>query len=115
MHFIFIRLLTINLIRLKLLIDYLNCLFSIYYIVIIRYRYYIDHRFVASYLIPSEMSQQYEQPAFDSNCMTLTRFVLAEQKKVPTATGDLTQLLTSIQTAVKAVSSAVRRAGLAHL
>jgi hypothetical protein len=59
--------------------------------------------------------QQYEPPAFDSNCMTLTRFVLAEQKKVPSATGDLTQLLTSIQTAVKAVSSAVRRAGLAHL
>lgn len=60
-------------------------------------------------------SQQYEPPAFDSNCMTLTRFVLAEQKKVPMATGDLSQLLTSIQTAVKAVSSAVRRAGLAHL
>ncbi|XP_026814117.1 fructose-1,6-bisphosphatase 1-like [Rhopalosiphum maidis] len=59
--------------------------------------------------------QQYEPPAFDSNCMTLTRFVLAEQKKVPSATGDLTQLLTSIQTAVKAVSSAVRRAGLTHL
>lgn len=52
---------------------------------------------------------------FDSNCMTLTRFVLAEQKKVPSATGDLTQLLTSIQTAVKAVSSAVRKAGIAHL
>lgn len=51
----------------------------------------------------------------DSDCMTLTRFVLAEQKKVPSATGDLTQLLTSIQTAVKAVSSAVRKAGIAHL
>lgn len=47
--------------------------------------------------------------------MTLTRFVLAEQKKVPTATGDLTQLLNSIQTAVKAVSSAVRKAGIAKL
>ncbi|XP_069679965.1 fructose-1,6-bisphosphatase 1 isoform X1 [Periplaneta americana] len=54
-------------------------------------------------------------PAFDSNYMTLTRFVLAEQKKVPTATGDLTQLLNSIQTAVKAVSSAVRKAGIAKL
>lgn len=54
-------------------------------------------------------------PAFDSNCMTLTRFVLAEQKRVPTATGDLTQLLNSIQTAVKAVSSAVRKAGIAKL
>jgi len=51
----------------------------------------------------------------DSNAMTLTRFVLAEQKKVPSATGELTQLLTSIQTAVKAISSAVRKAGIANL
>ncbi|XP_063215946.1 fructose-1,6-bisphosphatase 1 [Bacillus rossius redtenbacheri] len=54
-------------------------------------------------------------PAIDSNCMTLTRFMLAEQKKIPSATGDLTQLLNSIQTAVKAVSSAVRKAGIAKL
>ncbi|KAG7188381.1 hypothetical protein KM043_008034 [Ampulex compressa] len=47
--------------------------------------------------------------------MTLTRFVLAEQRKVPTATGDLSQLLNSIQTAVKAVSSAVRKAGIANM
>lgn len=53
--------------------------------------------------------------AFDSDCMTLTRFVLAEQRKVPSATGDLSQLLNSIQTAVKAVSSAVRKAGIANL
>ncbi|CAB0041957.1 unnamed protein product [Trichogramma brassicae] len=53
--------------------------------------------------------------SFDSNCMTLTRFVLAEQRKVPNATGDLTQLLNSIQTAVKAVSSAVRKAGIANM
>ncbi|XP_016840418.1 fructose-1,6-bisphosphatase 1 [Nasonia vitripennis] len=52
---------------------------------------------------------------FDSNCMTLTRFVLEEQRKVPSATGDLTQLLNSIQTAVKAVSSAVRKAGIANM
>ncbi|KAG8223145.1 hypothetical protein J437_LFUL000567 [Ladona fulva] len=51
----------------------------------------------------------------DTNCMTLTRFVLQEQRKVPTATGDLTQLLNSIQSAVKAVSSAVRKAGIAKL
>ncbi|RLU17079.1 hypothetical protein DMN91_011148 [Ooceraea biroi] len=51
----------------------------------------------------------------DSDCMTLTRFVLAEQRKVPSATGDLTQLLNSIQTAVKAVSSAVRKAGIANM
>lgn len=51
----------------------------------------------------------------DSDCMTLTRFVLAEQRKVPAATGDLSQLLNSIQTAVKAVSSAVRKAGIANM
>ncbi|XP_026462576.1 fructose-1,6-bisphosphatase 1-like [Ctenocephalides felis] len=54
-------------------------------------------------------------PAFDTNCMTLTRFLLAEQRHFPSATGDLTQLLNSIQTAVKAVSSAVRKAGIARL
>ncbi|XP_019871486.1 fructose-1,6-bisphosphatase 1 [Aethina tumida] len=53
--------------------------------------------------------------AIDSNCITLTRFVLAEQKKVPNATGELTQLLNSIQTAVKVISSAVRRAGITKL
>ncbi|CAB3365482.1 Hypothetical predicted protein [Cloeon dipterum] len=51
----------------------------------------------------------------DTNCMTLTRFVLAEQRKVPGATGDLTQLLNSLQSAVKAVSSAVRKAGITKL
>uniref|UniRef100_A0A131Y1T9 Fructose-1,6-bisphosphatase isozyme 2 n=1 Tax=Ixodes ricinus TaxID=34613 RepID=A0A131Y1T9_IXORI len=53
--------------------------------------------------------------SIDTNAMTLTRFVLAEQRKVPGATGDLTQLLTSIQSAIKAVAAAVRRAGIAHL
>lgn len=52
---------------------------------------------------------------FDSNCMTLTRYVLQEQRKFQNATGDLTQLLNSIQTAVKAISSAVRKAGIASL
>lgn len=51
----------------------------------------------------------------DTNCITLTRFVLAEQRRIPEATGDLSQLLNSIQSAVKAVSSAVRRAGIANL
>ena len=51
----------------------------------------------------------------DTNCITLTRYVLAEQRRVPEATGDLSQLLNSIQSAVKAVSSAVRRAGIANL
>lgn len=59
------------------------------------------------------MSQQ--GPAFDVNAMTLTRWMLGQQRTVPTATGDLTQLLNSIQTAVKAIQSAVRKAGIAKL
>ncbi|XP_044762420.1 fructose-1,6-bisphosphatase 1 [Coccinella septempunctata] len=51
----------------------------------------------------------------DSNCITLTRFVLAEQKKAPGATGELTQLLNSVQTAVKVISYAVRKAGITKL
>jgi fructose-1,6-bisphosphatase I len=51
----------------------------------------------------------------DTNCMTLTRFVLAEQRRIPGASGDLSQLLNSLQSAIKAVSSAVRRAGIANL
>jgi len=51
----------------------------------------------------------------DTDCLTLTRFLLAEQRKYPEATGDLTQLMTAILTAVKAISSAVRRAGFSQL
>ena len=51
----------------------------------------------------------------DTNCMTLTRFVLTEQRRIPGATGDLTQLLNAICCAIKAVSSAVRKAGIAQL
>jgi len=51
----------------------------------------------------------------DTNCMTLTRFVMEEQKKHPGASGDLTMLLQALMTAVKAVQTAVRRAGIANL
>jgi len=61
------------------------------------------------------MASSGEQHGMDTNCMTLTRFVLAEQRKCPEATGDLTQLVNSISTAVKAISSAVRKAGIAKL
>jgi fructose-1,6-bisphosphatase I len=57
------------------------------------------------------MSQQ----PIDTNCLSLTRFFLAEQRKFPEAHGDLTQLLTSIQSAVKAISAAVRRAGITRI
>merc|ERR1712130_1076115 len=54
--------------------------------------------------------------SIDTNCMTLTRFILAEQKKhAKGGTGDLTQLLASLQSAIKAVSAAVRRAGISQL
>merc|ERR1711970_159296 len=54
--------------------------------------------------------------SIDPNCMTLTRFILAEQKKhAKGGTGDLTQLLSSLQSAIKAVSAAVRRAGISQL
>lgn len=53
--------------------------------------------------------------AIDVDCMTLSRFLLAEQRKNPKAVGDFTQLMTAISTAVKAISSAVRRAGIAQL
>ncbi|KAH7732191.1 FBP-1 protein [Aphelenchoides avenae] len=51
----------------------------------------------------------------ETDAMTLQRFVLQEQKRHPDATGDLTNLLTSLLTAVKAISTAVRKAGLAQL
>ncbi|XP_018495532.1 fructose-1,6-bisphosphatase 1 [Galendromus occidentalis] len=51
----------------------------------------------------------------DTNAMTLTRFVLGEQRKHKSASGNLTRLITSLQTAIKAVAAAVRRAGIANL
>jgi fructose-1,6-bisphosphatase I len=51
----------------------------------------------------------------ETDSMTLQRFVLQEQKKHPSASGDLTALLSSLLTAVKAISTAVRKAGLAQL
>ncbi len=50
-----------------------------------------------------------------SDTMTLTRFVLTEQRKIKGATGSLTLLLNSLLTAIKAISTAVRKAGFAKL
>ncbi len=50
----------------------------------------------------------------DTNFMTLTRFFLLSQHQYK-ATGELTQLLNAITTAVKAIESAVRKAGIAKL
>lgn len=49
------------------------------------------------------------------DCMTLTRFLIGEQRKYPTATGELTTLLNALQTAIKSVSTAVRKAGMTNL
>ena len=47
--------------------------------------------------------------------MTLTRFMLEEQSRCEGATGEMTQLLNSLMTAIKAISSAVRKAGISKL
>ncbi|XP_067839285.1 fructose-1,6-bisphosphatase 1-like [Heptranchias perlo] len=51
---------------------------------------------------------------FDTNLVTVTRFVLEEGRKAK-GTGELNQLLNSLCTAIKAISSAVRKAGIANL
>lgn len=51
----------------------------------------------------------------ETSPITLTRFLLEEQRKLPKATGDFTALINALQTAVKAVSSAVRKAGIHKL
>ncbi|KAK2845557.1 hypothetical protein Q7C36_010411 [Tachysurus vachellii] len=55
-----------------------------------------------------------DRATFDTNAITLTRFLLEEGRKVK-ATGELTTLLNAMCTAIKAISSAVRKAGIAHL
>ncbi|XP_051278982.1 fructose-1,6-bisphosphatase 1 [Dicentrarchus labrax] len=55
-----------------------------------------------------------DREAFDTNVVTMTRFVMEEGRKAK-GTGELTTLLNSMCTAVKAISCAVRKAGIAHL
>ncbi|XP_076005636.1 fructose-1,6-bisphosphatase 1-like [Genypterus blacodes] len=55
-----------------------------------------------------------ESGPFDTNVVTMTRFVMEEGRRAK-GTGELTNLLNSMCTAVKAISSAVRKAGIAHL
>lgn len=63
---------------------------------------------------PTPDSKMSDRGAFDTNVLTLTRFVLEEGRKAH-GTGELTNLLNSICTAVKAISTAVRKAGIANL
>jgi len=55
-----------------------------------------------------------DRGTFDTNVVTLTRFVLEEGRKAQ-GTGELTTLLNAICTACKAISTAVRKAGIANL
>ena len=53
--------------------------------------------------------------ALQTDFLTVTRFVLEEQRKIPGTSGEMTQLINTILTAIKAVSSAVRKGGIAKL
>ncbi|XP_044302326.1 fructose-1,6-bisphosphatase 1 [Varanus komodoensis] len=55
-----------------------------------------------------------DRSTFDTNVTTLTRFVMEEGRRVR-STGELTQLLNALCTAIKAISTAVRKAGIANL
>ncbi|CAB1414209.1 unnamed protein product [Pleuronectes platessa] len=55
-----------------------------------------------------------DRGTFDTNVVTMTRFVMEEGRRAK-GTGELTTLLNAVGTAVKAISSAVRKAGIAHL
>ncbi|XP_075240941.1 fructose-1,6-bisphosphatase 1-like [Convolutriloba macropyga] len=48
----------------------------------------------------------------DTNCMTVSRFIIERQRDFPGATGEFTTLLNSLLTSFKAISSAVNRAGI---
>ncbi|XP_016331956.1 fructose-1,6-bisphosphatase isozyme 2-like isoform X1 [Sinocyclocheilus anshuiensis] len=56
-----------------------------------------------------------DQSVFDVDVWTLTRFVTETGRQAKGATGELTQLINCLLTAIKAISSAVRKAGLVHL
>ncbi|KAJ6669646.1 hypothetical protein lerEdw1_000195 [Lerista edwardsae] len=56
-----------------------------------------------------------DRSPFETDMLTLNRFVMERGRRVKGATGELTQLLNSMLTAIKAISSAVRKAGLAHM
>ncbi|TNN75580.1 Fructose-1,6-bisphosphatase 1 [Liparis tanakae] len=55
-----------------------------------------------------------DQGAIDTDVQTLSRFVLEEGRRAH-ATGELTHLLSSLCTAIKAIATAVRKAGIANL
>ncbi|CAL8250076.1 unnamed protein product [Boreogadus saida] len=56
-----------------------------------------------------------DQSEFNTDVWTLTRFIMETGRQAKGSTGELTQLINSMLTAIKAISSAVRKAGLVHL
>ena len=68
---------------------------------------------IAGQDVVSQPESQVDEMTVDT--MTLTRFVLNEQRKIAQTTGSLTMLLNSLLTAIKAISTAVRKAGFANL
>ncbi|RVE67713.1 hypothetical protein OJAV_G00084510, partial [Oryzias javanicus] len=64
--------------------------------------------------LPLTASSMSDRGTFDTNVVTVTRFVMEEGRRAK-GTGELTTLLNALCTAVKAISSAVRKAGIAHL
>ncbi|NXK64415.1 F16P1 bisphosphatase, partial [Sylvietta virens] len=55
-----------------------------------------------------------DRSTFDTNVITMTRFVMEEGRRAK-GSGEFTQLLNSLCTAIKAISTAVRKAGIANL
>ncbi len=51
----------------------------------------------------------------ETECVTVTSFVLEQKKKYPGASGELTILLNTLLTAIKGCAAAVRKAGIAKL
>ena len=78
------------------------------------FRNFFEESWVSKFLVVFLKFRLAMADLFDSDCVTLTRFLIAEQAR-HNGKGELTQLLSSIQTAVKAVGSAVRKAGIANL
>uniref|UniRef100_A0A1I7UKZ9 fructose-bisphosphatase n=1 Tax=Caenorhabditis tropicalis TaxID=1561998 RepID=A0A1I7UKZ9_9PELO len=61
------------------------------------------------------MASETSQFGIETDAITLQRYVLQEQRKHADASGELTSLLTNMLVAIKAISSATQKAGLAKL
>lgn len=53
--------------------------------------------------------------SMQTECVTVTSYVLDQKKRYPGSSGELTILLNALLTAIKACAAAVRKAGIANL